>query len=260
MKTQDITTSSRYAKDRAETLRNRANLATNRNLLVWYQQLYREQFRDLGSIDGLNVLEIGSGVSPLHLFYPSVLTSDVLDLDYVDYVFDCHEIDKIQAIADGSLDAITLTNVVHHLKRPIEFFRKAAAKLKKGGVIIAAEPYFSLLSTFIYKHFHPEPVDFSIEQPELKEVTGPLSSANGPLAWLIFARPKWRKALEEHFEFETGSFRPFSAVAYFVTGGISRRIPIPNALYRLFFPVDLWLSRLFPRIFASFFIITLTRK
>jgi SAM-dependent methyltransferase len=228
--------------------------------LVWYAQLYREQFRDLESIESLNVLEIGSGVSPLQHFYPTVRTSDVLDLEYVDYVFDCHDIDKIEAIADRSLDVITLTNVVHHLERPLEFFRKAAAKLKTGGVIIATEPYFSVLSTFIYKYLHHEPVDFSIESPELREVVGPLSSANSPLAWLIFTRPQWRKTLEEYFTFERGSFRPFSALSYFVSGGIARRIPIPNVLYRMFFPVDLWLSRLFPKLFASFFIITLTRK
>lgn len=251
---------SQYAKDRADTLRNRANLAANRNLLFWYGELYREQFRDLGSIESLVVLEIGSGVSPLHRFYPSVLTSDVLNLDYLDYIFDCHQIDRFEPIADGSLDVITLTNVVHHLKRPIEFFTKAAAKLKPGGVIIATEPYFSLLSTLIYKYLHHEPVDFSIEKPELTEVIGPLSSANGPLAWLIFERPEWRKALEDQFEFDHRSFRPFSAISYFATGGISRRIPIPSAIYQMFFTVDLWLSRLFPRVFASFFTITLTRK
>jgi len=249
-----------YAKDRADTLRNRAKLGANRNLLFWYRELYREQFRGLGDIARLTVLEIGSGVSPLHQIYPTVLTSDVLDLEYLDYVFDCHAIDRFEPLADNSLDVITLTNVLHHLRSPIEFLTNAASKLKPGGVIIATEPYFSFLSTFIYKYLHHEQVDFTIEKPELTEVRGPLSSANGPLPWLIFRHPEWRREVGHYFEFEPESFRPFTAVSYFATGGISGRIPIPNAIYRLLFAVDLALSRLVPRLFAAFFTIILTRK
>lgn len=249
-----------YAKDRADTLRNRANLAANRNLLFWYRQLYKEQFRELGEVERLRVLEIGSGVSPLHQIYPGVMTSDVLDLDYLDYVFDCHAIDRFEPIPDNSLDVITLTNVLHHLKSPIEFLSNAATKLKPHGVIIATEPYFSVLSTLIYKHLHHEPVDFTVEKPELSEVRGPLSSANGPLPWLIFQRPEWRRKVKKYFEFDHERFRPFTAISYFATGGISRRIPIPGAIYRPLFAIDLALSRRFPRLLASFFTIILTRK
>ncbi len=249
-----------YVKDLETTLRNRANLAANKNLLHWYEQLYRDQFRDLGDLSRLMVLEIGSGVSPLKLFYPSVLTSDVLRLDYLDYVFDCHHLDQFQAIRDQSLDVITLTNVLHHLKNPIEFLTKAAQKLKPGGTLIATEPHFSLFSTLIYKFVHHEPVDFSIEKPELTEVRGPLSSANQALPWLIFQRPEWRQQVARYFDFDPQSFRPFTAFSYFLTGGISHRVPLPIILYRPLFALDLLLSRLTPRIVASFYTICLVRK
>jgi len=252
--------SGQFAKDRAETLRNRSKLSKNRNLLYWYRQLYRDQFRNLGDVAQLAVLEIGSGASPLTNFYPTVHTSDVLDLDYLDYVLDCHQLDEFEAIPNASLDVITLTNVLHHLKSPIEFLSKAAAKLKPGGLVIATEPYFSVLSTVIYKYLHHEPVDFSIERPELADVRGPLSSANEPLPWLIFTRADWRRDVERHYDFEVQPFRPFTALAYFATGGIAHRIPMPLTIYRAFFATDLWLSRLFPRAVASFFTITLRRK
>jgi hypothetical protein len=102
---------SEEAKDRAATLRNRARLGANKNLLFWYRELYRDQFKDFPNPAALSILEIGSGTSPLKEFVPSVITSDVLDLDYLDLVFDCHEIDKLDAIEDNSLDVITLTNV-----------------------------------------------------------------------------------------------------------------------------------------------------
>jgi SAM-dependent methyltransferase len=253
--------SDQYEEDRAKTLRNRRKLNANANLLYWYRQLYHEQFAGLDDITALRILEIGSGVSPLKRFYETVLTSDVLQLDYLDYVFDCHNIDRFEQIADASLDVIALTNVLHHLKDPIEFLRKAALKLKEGGHIVATEPYFSTLSTFIFKHLHHEAVDLHVTQPVLTDIKGPLASANIALPWLIFIRnPAWRERLRDRLNPAPGSLLAFSSISYMATGGISHRIPIPALLYRLLFHVDLFLSRRFPKLFASFFTIRLTRK
>src|SRR5438094_9324844 len=145
---------SEEAKDRAVTLRNRARLGANKNLLFWYRELYRDQFKDFPNPAALSILEIGIGTSPLKQFLSNVVTSDVLDLDYLDLVFNCHEIDKLDAIKDKSLDVITLTNVLHHLKSPIVFLNGAAAKLKSGGKVIATEPFFSLVSTPSWKDLH----------------------------------------------------------------------------------------------------------
>ena len=252
---------SQEAEDRAATLRNRARLGANKNLLFWYRELYRDQFRDLANPLTLSILEVGSGTSPLKQFLSNVITSDVLDLDYLDLVFDCHEIDKLDEIPDNSIDVITLTNVLHHLKSPIGFLNRAASKLKSGGKVIATEPFFSVLSTPIFKYLHHEPVDFSISEPELREVQGPLASANIALPWLIFfRRPEWLQRLNENFDVTTVSIRTFSALSYMGTGGISRKLPIPHFLYRRLFVVDLAISRRFPDFCAAFFTVTLTRR
>jgi SAM-dependent methyltransferase len=252
---------SEEAKDRIATLRNRARLGANKNLLFWYRELYRDQFRELPSPATLSILEVGSGTSPLQQFLSSVVTSDVLDLDYLDLVFDCHQIDKLDAIKDNSLDVITLTNVLHHLKSPIAFLNSGAAKLKPGGKVIATEPYFSVLSSFIFKYLHHEPVDFRISKPELEKVQGPLASANIALPWLIFfRRGEWLQRLNENFDVASLSTRPFSALSYMATGGISRKLPVPRFLYRLLFPIDLAFSRWVPQLLASFFTVTLTRR
>src|SRR5437879_5950210 len=252
---------SQEAEDRAATLRNRARLGTNKNLLFWYRELYRDQFRDLPNPSALSILEVGSGTSPLKQFLPNIITSDVLDLDYLDLVFDCHEIDKLDAIKDNSIDVVTLTNVLHHLKTPIEFLNRAASKLKSGGKVIATEPFFSVLSTPIFKYLHHEPVDFRISEPELENVQGPLASANIALPWLIFFRRReWLQRLNDNFDLATLSVRPFSALSYMVTGGISHRLPVPGFLYRMLFRVDLALSHRFPSFCASFFTVTLTPR
>src|SRR6266849_5524233 len=248
-------------QDRARTLRNRARLATNRNLLFWYRELYRDQFKNLPDPAVLSILEIGSGTSPLKQFYSNIITSDVMDLDYLDLVFDCHEIDKLDTIKDSSLDVITLTNVLHHLKSPIAFLNRAATKLKSDGKVIATEPFFAVLSTAIYKYLHHEPVDFDTHDPKLTEVRGPLTSPNSALPWLIFFRRRdWLQRLDENFVIASLSLQPFSALSYMITGGISRKLPVPHFLYRAIFPIDLALSRYFPRLCASFFSVTLTRR
>src|SRR6266446_7162933 len=241
------TRGSEQLNDQAKTLRNRARLESNGNLLFWYRELYRDQFKDLPRPEALSILEIGSGTSPLKRFHPKVVTSDVLELDYLDLVFDCHEIDKLDAIKDNSLDVITLTNVLHHLKSPIVFLNAAAAKLKPGGKVIATEPFFSVLSTPIFKYLHHEAIAFRTSEPELSEVQGPLASANIALPWLIFfRRHEWLQRLNENFDIATLSTRPFSALSYMATGGISRKLPVPRFLYRLFFPIDLAFSRWVP--------------
>ncbi len=255
------TRGSEQLNDRAKTLRNRARLESNGNLLFWYRELYRDQFKDLPRPEALSILEIGSGASPLKRFHPNVVTSDVLELDYLDLVFDCHEIDKLVRIQDNSLDVITLTNVLHHLKSPIDFLNAAAAKLKPGGKVIATEPYFSVLSSFIFKYLHHEEVGFRISEPELEEVEGPLASANIALPWLIFCRRRdWLERLNGNYDIHRLSVRPFSALSYMMTGGISRKVPIPGFLYRVTFPIDLALSRYFPWLCASFFTLIMTRR
>jgi SAM-dependent methyltransferase len=252
---------SEQARDRAATLHNRARLGANKNLLFWYRELYRDQFNDFSNPAALSILEIGSGTSPLKQFLSNVVTSDVLDLDYLDLVFDCHEIDKLDAIKDNSLDVITLTNVLHHLKSPIAFLNRAASKLKQGGKVVATEPFFSVLSTPIFKYLHHEAVDFRIPEPELGDVQGPLASANIALPWLIFFRKReWLQRLSDRFDVVHLSARPFSALSYMATGGISHKLPVPRFLYRVLFPVDLALSRRFPRFCAAFFTVKLTRR
>jgi SAM-dependent methyltransferase len=249
------------AKDRAATLHNRARLSANKNLLFWYRELYSDQFKDFPNPAMLSILEVGSGTSPLNQFLPNAITSDVLDLDYLDLVFDCHDIDKFDAINNESLDVITLTNVLHHLKSPIAFLNRAAGKLKPGGKVIATEPFFSLLSAPIFRYLHHEAVDLRVAEPELKDLHGPLASANIALPWLIFFRRRdWLERLKERYDVGRLSVRPFTALSYMMTGGISRRFPIPGPLYRIMFSTDLALSRYFPRVWASFFTLNLTRR
>lgn len=250
-----------FEKDKEWTKLNRTKLFNNKNLLYWYEKLYECQFNAVADIESKNILEVGSGTSPLKKYYKNIITSDIIDLDYLDYQMDCHRIDEVDYIADGSLDIITLTNVLHHLKDPLSFLTKASVKLKKGGQIIMVEPYFSILSKLVYRYLHHEPSVFELDEPLLREIKGPLSSANMAIPYMIFFSNKnWHSRLSSIYDFSPKSVACFSSLSYMATGGISRKLPIPGFLYKRLFKIDLWLANTFPRLLGSFFIMKLRKK
>ena len=242
-------------EDVRATLRSRALLEGNENLQYWYERLFERMFRGEPDLRHKVILEIGSGASPLKRVIPWVITSDVLPLDYLDHVFDCHEIDRYAGIEDQSIDIIVLTNVLHHLRDPLEFLKNARAKLRPGGKVIMAEPYFSALSYPLYKLLHHEPVDFGIRAPVLGNIRGPLSSSNQAIPQMIFfSRPDWLARLGSAYDLGGTRMEYFSSLSYMMTGGISRKLPIARKFYRLVFPLDAWVADKAPRVFASFFV------
>jgi len=248
-------------RDRSLTLRNRQRLFGNKNLLFWYERLFEIQFSGIDDIGGKRILEVGSGTSPLKLFYSNVITSDILELDYLDIVFDCHDIDKCGKIECESLDIIAVTNVLHHLKDPVSFLVKSSLVLKRGGLVIITEPYFSVISKIIYEKVHHEFSSFDITEPRLGNIQGPLKSANLALPHLIFfGDRKWDDPIKELYQGSMSFVRHFSSLSYFLTGGISMKIPIPAPIYRCLFEIDWFVSQLLPKFFSSFFVMRLEKK
>ena len=224
-------------------------------MLFWYEQLYKREFEGIADFPSKRVLEIGSGTSPIKQFHPHILTSDILPLEYLDFVFDCHEIDRFEGLPPGGLDVITMTNVLHHLRDPLLFLQKAATKLKPGALLIATEPYVSVFSGLVWRYLHHEAIDLNIVEPRLTRVAGPLASSNQALPYLIFKkRNEWAARLTPPYDPHV-ELRPFTALAYLATGGISRKLPVPHALYRSCFAVDCWLASMFTEGLASLFTI-----
>jgi SAM-dependent methyltransferase len=250
-----------YEADLQETLANRERLRSNINLMYWYDRLYRHQFAAEPSIRSARILEIGSGTSPLKHFVPHVMTSDVLPLDHVDLVFDCHAIEGLEDIDEGSIDIVTMTNVLHHLKDPLAFLRAAAVKLAPGARVYMTEPYFSVMSYPMYKMLHHEPVDFRINRPTLEMVEGPLSSSNQAVPHMIFfSRPDWLDEISDVYDMSRTSISYFTGISYPMTGGISRRFPVPVSFYKAAFAADYALSKWLPKLWASFFVARLVAK
>ncbi|MFC1591566.1 class I SAM-dependent methyltransferase [Thermodesulfobacteriota bacterium] len=250
-----------FTRDTELTRSNREKLRRNKNLLYWYEQLYAHMLGPAECSRNKKILEVGSGTSPLKLFYPQVITSDILDLDYLDMRFDCMQIDSAADIPDAGLDIITMTNVLHHITHPVAFLEKAAVKLKPGGSIIMAEPFLSTFSKLYFRYLHHEPIKMNITMPELDKSDGPLSSANSALPYLIFFSGRgWDASLHNLYRFDSSRCDFFTSTAYLITGGISHVFPIPQWLYRIYLGIDNRLQRRLPNLMALFFIIRLKKK
>jgi ubiquinone/menaquinone biosynthesis C-methylase UbiE len=129
---------------------------------------------------------------------------------------------------NDSVDAFFMVDVLHHIKKPKVFFTEARRCLKKGGKIVMIEPANTLWSRFIFKNFHHELFDTSAEWEMNK--TGPLSDANGALAWIIFQRD--RKLFESEFkDLKITSIDFHTPFRYILSGGLTYRQLLPAFMY-----------------------------
>ncbi len=163
------------------------------------------------------LLEVGSGAGFLAAQVPHLVTSDLVPIPGVRLVLDARHM----PFGPGTLRAILMTNVFHHISRPRAFLAEAARVVPPGGALIMLEPWLSRWSRFVYGAFHEEPFDPDAEQWEFAE-GGRLTSANGALPWIVFHRdratferefPEWRI---DAVDLSVGA--PFR---YLLSGGVS---------------------------------------
>ena len=189
-----------------------------------YQDWYKLIILDLR--DSKNVLEIGSGASFLKSFIPSIFTSEVMEVKNVDLVADATQL----PFPNGSLDAIVMTDVLHHIPCSKDFFSEAIRCLRSGGKILMIEPWPTIWSEFIYKNLHSEP--FNKDGDWTIPLAGPLSGANGALPWILFHRDlaQFKEYFPQLKISKVDLMMPFS---YLLSGGVSIRFSAPGFLYKL---------------------------
>jgi SAM-dependent methyltransferase len=170
------------------------------------------------------LVELGSGAGFVKEVIPQMLTSDVMELPNLDYVFPGEEM----PFEDGSLAGIFMIDVLHHIPQPALFLKEAERVLASGGKILMNEPANSAWGRFIYRNFHHEP--FEPKGTWEIPATGPLSGANGALPWIIFERDRLR--FEEEFpSLKIESIRYHTPLRYLLSGGVSKRQLAPNFSY-----------------------------
>lgn len=195
---------------------------------AFLRRVYAEWYRLLCSRlppGGADILEIGSGAGFLQDFIPSLITSEVFPLEGIDRVEDATAL----SMANSSLDAIVMTDVLHHIPDVEQFFVEATRTLRPGGRLLMIEPWLTRWSSLVYRYFHPEPFVADATNWRLPQ-GGPVSMANGALPWIVFERDIARFR-SEFAQLELVSIRPMMPLSYLASGGVSLRSRTPGAWY-----------------------------
>jgi SAM-dependent methyltransferase len=189
-----------------------------------YEEWYRSIVDSLPEGEG-TVAEIGTGPGFLRDFISGLVTSDILMLPGLSLVLDAHAM----PFADGSLKAVVLIDVLHHLTDTEVFLREAARCVRPGGAAIMIEPWVTPWSRVVLGRLHYEPFDPEADNWKLPS-SGPLSGANQALSWIIFHRD--RRLFE--LRFPTWRVRSISLdmpLSFIVSGGLTMRSLAPAGAY-----------------------------
>lgn len=197
-------------------------IRTKRFLRAIYAEWYTLILSRLPRRD--RVLEIGSGAGFFDELLPDVITSEVFPTPGVRLVADACQL----PFSDGTLDAIVMTDVFHHIPDVARFLDEANRCLAPGGRIVMVEPWRTPWSKWVYTRLHPEP--FLPDAGWALPRTGPLSGANGALPWIVFERD--RAEFERRWpRLRLGAIEPLMPISYLASGGVSMRSLLPGWTY-----------------------------
>ena len=163
------------------------------------------------------MVELGAGGGFLSEVLSGVVTSDVFEVPGVDRVIDARDL----PFEDNELKAIAMTNVFHHIPNADQFLSEAQRTLRPGGRILMIEPWNTWWSRFVHKHLHVESMDPDAGEWSFPS-TGPLSTANAALPWIVAERDRDRLE-SEWSDLRVTEVLPFMPFRYLASGGISMR-------------------------------------
>lgn len=206
---------------------------------AFLRRLYEEWYREIASAlpEGRGeVLELGSGGGFLQHVIPNIVTSELSWQPGVRVVLD----GQVLPFSSGSLKAVVMTDVLHHLPDAPTFLREAARCVRPGGRLVMIEPWVSAWSRVAYTRLHHEPFRPDAATWEFPR-GGPLSAANIALPWIIFARDRAR--FDREFpQWRVVSLRPTMPFRYLASGGISARALTPLWTFEWWRRLEQWLE------------------
>lgn len=238
--------------DPATTSARRAIVIGKPFLRRIYEEWYDTIARALPGGPG-GVVEIGSGAGFLDTRLPGVVTSEVFPCPDVDVVLDARAL----PFRAGALRAIVMTDVLHHLPDVRAFLRDATRCVRSGGRMVMIEPWVTSWSSWVYRKLHHEPFDPTAREWSFP-ASGPLSSANGALPWIVFERDAATFAAEFP-EWRLVEKRLAMPLRYLLSGGVSMRSLVPGASFGMWTRIESLARPWMPRL-AMFATIVLERS
>lgn len=191
-----------------------------------YAQWYGQIAAALPAVDG-SVVELGSGAGFLGDVVNGVITTEVFPMSGVDAIAD----GRALPFRSGSLRALVMVDVLHHIPDVRRFLDEAQRSLRGGGRIVMVEPWVTTWARLIYRTLHHEPFEPDAAAWSFPE-SGPLSGANGALPWIVFQRDRaiFDRDYPQLVVREVNVLMPFR---YLLTGGVSMRSVVPSFVFPL---------------------------
>ena len=217
-----------------------------KSLKNFYVEIYQKYKKVLSETPAKGIaLELGSGCGFVKEVIPEMITSDVIAYNAVDKVVNA----TAMPFQNEELRGIFMLNVLHHINNTPKAFQEFSRCLMTGGKMLIVDQFPGIPSHFILKYVHHE--TFNEKSPEWEFAgAGPLSDANGALAWIIFMRD--RKKFEALYpELKINKITVHSPLRYWLTGGLKKWNLLPGPLFSLATVVDKLLIKLWPG-FGSF--------
>lgn len=189
-----------------------------------------------------NIVEIGAGASFANHYCPNIILTDILPYEGIHKVIDATNMD----FNSKEIHCFFLMNVLHHISDVKKFFKECDRCLVNEGKIYIVDQYPSLHGKIILKYFHHEPFNENSLQWSF-QTTGPLSGANGALAWIIFFRDL--KIFKQEFpQLSITYISIHTPLYYWLTGGLKKWSLIPNFASNVIMKLDNLISKLFPKL------------
>jgi len=223
-------------------------------LRAWYDEVYDRYAAVIAQTPPAGIaLELGSGGGFAKERVPNLLTSDVLPYEGVDRVIDA----TAMPFPDASLRFIGMLNVFHHIPRPRAFLAEAQRCLMSGGRMLIVDQHRGWISSPILRFGHHEPFRPDSTRWEF-DSTGPLSGANGALAWIVFRRDQ-ATFVREFPHLELVRYTTHTPLRYWLAGGLKSWSLIGARTFAAASALDRFLVRLLPDL-GSFADVELRRR
>jgi len=215
--------------------RHRRAWDANRQLRTLNADLYTRLANELPPASLGRRIELGSGPGFAREFIPNLELTDLVRAPWHDGEASAEAL----PFEAGSIGALVLFDVLHHVPSPRKFFDEAIRVLAPGGRIVMCEPYISPVSYPVYKLFHEEPVDMGADPLALHVADGardPFDSNQG-IPTLLFGRK--RHAFTQTFPaLSIARLEYLSGLSMPASGGFSRAPFLPWGLWSLLHRID----------------------
>jgi len=199
---------------------HRAIWAARPELCAVYQEWFAQLLR---WVEGLHpMVEIGAGPGFFKAYCPQLISTDVIPTPYVDVVCDAGSL----PFQSGSVGALVMVDVLHHLPKPLEFLAEAGRILHPGGRLAMIEPWITVPSYLLYRYFHHEDCSLAVDvRRPFGEVGKEAFDGNAAIPFKLLKQCQSGAPALCLLQAE-----PFLGLPYLATLGFKRARPIPQTL------------------------------